>query len=270
MKIKKTIYFFTLFFVLTGCFNWIKEEKTENFKIEKDGYDTLYIYSINGDIDINSGEADSVNVEVKETAYGMTHSEAKTKLEKINIKREKTGNTYKIIYEGPETNAGASFILNDVSEKYIKIENTNGRITADTIKGGTVENTNGNIVLLKSTGSINFITTNGSMTIKDFSGDNLITEATNGGYNITINGKEENEEIRIASGTITTTNGNITITLSKKLSVEIDFNTTNGNITIEGASFEKNSGQYARLKLNEGKNHMSIETTNGNIEVIVK
>ena len=260
-----------LFFAACYC-TYIEETETVTFTIEEE-FTILYVETIHGNIDINTSTGDDtgIDVTVDKFAYACTEEDALEYLDKITIKTELSGDTYKVIVEFPYNNIPFGFntygiahlTFDNYKDKQIILKTTNGNIDCEEIIGGTIETKNGNVSVKKSAATIEIETDNGKIdceeitngTLKTTNGtisvkkavDTIAIEATNGSIEVeefsgdefdleTVNGDISLEVSGndTVNGTLKTTSGKISLALSQHLSCFVELTTNNGIIVLDG------------------------------------
>jgi DUF4097 and DUF4098 domain-containing protein YvlB len=260
-----------LFFTACYCI-YLEETETVTFTIEED-FTTLYVETINGNIDINTSDDNDtdIDVTVEKLAYACTEDDALDYLDKIIIKTELAGDTYKVIIEFPNNlipgnfNAygGAHLTFDNFKDKRVILKTTNGNIECEEIIGGTIKTTNGDVAVKKATAPIEIETGNGKIdceeiiggTIKTTNGDvavkkaegTIAIEATNGSIEVeefsgdefdleTVHGGISIEVLGngAVDGTLKITSGKISLVLSQNLSCSVELKTNNGAIDLDG------------------------------------
>ena len=146
---------------------------------------------------------------------------------------------------GNDGNASIDYDVTVPRTTDLKVENTNGSITASDVTGVIrLATTNGRITAERCTGSMNAGTTNGSIRA---------------------------ELLAVASGKsmkFETTNGSITLMVPASFAADIQAETTNGSIRTDLPVTTKSfSRRELRGTLNGGGAELGLYTTNGSIEV---
>jgi len=269
-----------LLFICSSCdLDLVKETETETFTVEHD-FEILYVETKAGKIDINnSGSTDGgVDVLVEKFAYGLTDFEARNDLDKITIKTELDGNTYKIIVESPyddmrpdlSFNGGANLTLNNVNGKQVKLITFAGVIDCEEIPGGDIKTAAGLVTVEKSEGTLTVEAAAGEIDVKEFWGDQFTLKSTAGSIDINVMGSGP------IDGSISATAGSISLDLSEDRSCKVEVSTDVGDININGVddfdednNFPGISGN-ASFELNDAEGEIFVETTVGEIDVNVK
>ena len=269
-----------LLLLFTSCdLDLVKETETETFSIEDD-FEILYVETKAGKIDINNSDSTdgAVDVSVEKFAYGLTEFEARSDLNKITIRTELDGNTYKIIVESPyddihsdlSFNGGANLTLNNVNGKQVKLITTAGEIECEEIPGGDIRTTAGLVTVEKSEGTLTVEAAAGSIDVKEFWGDEFSLETTAGSIDINVMGSGT------IDGSLNASTGSISLDLSMDRSCTVDVSTDVGGIHINGVddfdednNFPGISGN-ASFELNDAEGEIFVETTVGEIDVHVK
>ena len=255
----------------------------------------LIIDNINGSIEITGWDKDYVDVAVtKKTTKG---SKALEKVDIIMTQKDDIVLETKHLKKNPKV----TVIYEVHVPKKILLKNirsSNGSITIkDAGKTDIVRTSNGSISIENCTGKINVNTSNGSITAEDIDGSVIahtsngriklvniegLTSATtsNGSIQVlnsanignlkTSNGSIKAHIVNVSSDVdITSSNGSITLYLTKDLNANIEAKTSNGKIklydfpiTVNDISKTKVSGS-----IGDGGNLLDLRTSNSNIHL---
>lgn len=228
---------------------------------EADNNTTLNVTNINGQIEIDSWNGDKVELEaIKRTNYGDEE------LQKVHIIVNRIDDELK------------------VETKYSAIENV--RVSVDmkikvpeNVTVGSIETTNGNIMISNTKGNTTAITTNGNIAISNVEGY-ITASSSNGALDIqrttgigdlsTTNGKIEAHVLDIREDIdIRCTNGGITVYIDPSLDANIEMETTNGHISMNEIELVVTRLESTHVEgvIGEGGNTIDIRTTNGNVNL---
>jgi DUF4097 and DUF4098 domain-containing protein YvlB len=217
-----------------------------------DANGTLEISNINGKIDVQAIDGNTVDVTAVKKARGVSSEAAKAALERVTITEDVSSSRVKIATK-QERNAGGLFGGPNVNVEYhVKVP-----------AGAEVRfsNTNGSIDLQGLKGRINAETTNGGVKARDVSGQ-IDASTTNGGLDIDL------ARIAEGGGKFECTNGGIKVRVPRDAKATISASIVNGGIHTQDLNVET-SGETSRRRLegrlNGGGPKIQIEGTNGGI-----
>lgn len=179
---------------------------------------------------------DKLTVDVRQTGDGV--------LIETRMPRRDNGGFFDMLF-GNDGNASVDYDVTIPRASDLKVENTNGGITASDVSGTiNLATTNGRIEALRCSGTINAGTTNGSI---------------------------KAELVAVASGKpmkFETTNGSISLAVPPSFAADVEAETTNGSIRTDLPVTTKSfSRRELRGTINGGGAQLGLYTTNGSIEV---
>lgn len=142
-----------------------------------------------------------------------------------------------------------------------RVSAKNGDATATGVAGdATLESTNGAVTARDVDGYVSLSSTNGTLRARGVAGLDG-AETTNGSVDVVVPAVES--DVSLAS-----TNGSITAALAPTLDATVVASTTNGGVTATGLPFAgRSGGDSLRGTLGDGTHRLTVETTNGEIEL---
>lgn len=212
----------------------------------------IEIDNVNGSIDVETSDGNTVDVVAQKTARGASAEAAKLALERIEIAETVSPDSIKI--ETKLQRAGGIFDRGGGEVRYIVRVPAGSEVKFSTVNGG--------IELAGLKGRIDAETVNGGIKARDVSGQ-IDASTTNGGVDV--------ELARLAEGgaKLGCTNGGIRIRLPADSKATISASVANGGITTNGLQLETSESTRRRLeaRLNGGGARIAIEGTNGGIRI---
>lgn len=180
---------------------------------------------------------DKLSIDVRQSSSGVA-------IETRMPKRSDGGGFLDFLF-GNDGNASIDYDVTVPRSTDLKVENTNGSITASDVAGVIdLSTTNGRIEAIRCSGSMNAGTTNGAIRA---------------------------ELVQVSSGKpmkFETTNGSITLLVPPSFAANVSAETTNGSIRTDLPVTTKSfSRRELRGTLNGGGAELGLYTTNGSIEV---
>src|SRR3954451_1442845 len=214
----------------------------------------LEISNVNGKINVQPADGNTVEVVALKKAKGPSSEAAKAALERIEI-------------------------IDNASPGHVKIETKMNRSGGGMFNGGSlqveyrvkvpagaevkVETVNGGIEVTGLKGRVNAETTNGGVQDRDIAGA-LVATTTNGGLDIDLAQMPE------GGVKLECTNGGITVRLPRDAKATISARISNGGISADGLSIETIGDPSRRRlegRLNGGGPRLDIEGTNGGVRL---
>jgi len=223
----------------------------------------IKVFNTNGSIDISKWDKDSVEVfAVKKTRCDSSE------LDKVEIQVTMDpvngGMTIKTVYIKKNARVTVNYEIKLPANVTVdSVDNTNGTILLDGVKGDAVVNTsNGQIDIENVDGWVSATTSNGAINITGTTGV-LEAETSNGSIKVEIPNMR-NEDVNIE-----TTNGSIKAYISSNLNVNIEMRTSNGTISIHDIQIVVTESSSTLLKgtIGTGGPTIFIKTSNGNVDV---
>jgi hypothetical protein len=212
---------------------------------------TVEIRNTNGEIKLEPGDGNTVEVVAKRTARASTQETANSALKSIEI--QETASPTHIVIDSARGITDLSFAVSREVEYAVRVpkwanvvlKTTNGEILAAGISGSArLESTNGEIQALALEGSVRAETTNGDVRIE-------LNKLAEDGINCS------------------TTNGEIVLTLPASAKASLTAETNNGGIDTSGLDLKVTSKDRNDLRatLGGGGPLIKLDTTNGAIKV---
>ncbi len=248
-----------LVFPLFGCTGYDEiEESQETYKIE--ACTKLSVHNRNGSIRVTGWDEDYVEVHVvKRTDKG------KAELEKVRIQISTDGETV-IRTEYSDWTAKVSVRLRISVPAFVlvnRIENSNGKIELEGIKGDVIASTsNGGIGITSVDGCVTAHTSNGSIDIQGATGV-LRAETSNGSIKAGVLSVRDEDVV------IGTSNGSVELYVSSDLNADIDMRTSNGKVSIHDIEMTiiESSPNYISGKIGDGGSCIRAITSNGSVNL---
>ena len=166
--------------------------------------------------------------------------------------------------------SGVHLKLNVKADK-VNLKSTNGDVSCPAITEGDIVTTNGAISVQNASGPLFITTSHGAISIENFSGNMLSATTENASIYCRVS------STALQSATLETTNGNISLSLSKQLPCLVELSTTNGNIDFDGVSpddiiigdnfFAGTSFRKETYVRNGSGGYITAQTTNSAIDV---
>ena len=210
------------------------------------------ISNVNGKIDVQPSEGNTVEVVALKKAKGPSSEAAKTALDRITITEDASGGNVKIDTK-LQRSGGGLFNGGQLQVEYHVKVPAGAEVKFTTVNGG--------IDLEGLKGHINAETTNGGVHAKSVSGQ-IDASTTNGGLDIDLATMPEGG-VKLGC-----TNGGIKLRLPRDAKATISARITNGGISAGDLAIE-GSGENSRRRLdgrlNGGGPRIDIEGTNGGI-----
>ena len=212
----------------------------------------IEIANVNGGIDVEPSEGNTVDVLARKTARGATPEAARQALERIEIAESVSAGVIKIETKVQRTGgflnrggAEVKYVVRVPLGADVKLSTVNGGIEMSGLKGRIqAETVNGGIKAREVAGEIDASTTNGGVDVE-------VTQLADGGAKLGC------------------TNGGIKMRLPSGAKATISASVVNGGITTNGLQLETSESTRRRLeaRLNGGGPRIEIEGTNGGIRI---
>lgn len=250
-----TVMIFALSVLAARAF--AEEAAQERFEktYELAGVTKVRIQNVNGIIRIETGDKDQLHVVAIKKVKG---ADAEDTLKQTEIRVTKTGETisietvlpkkmnrFRFLFWGRQDNADVEYDVTLPAGIRVEAETVNGRIVATGRTGALVLNTvNGSVKVESQDAPLKVNTVNGSVEVA-FAGP-------------------------MRKADLETVNGSVTVSCSKESSIRYDLQTVNGRIQSEFASLNvegKWGPKEARGDINGGREHLSVETVNGEVRL---
>jgi hypothetical protein len=209
------------------------------------------ISNVNGKIDVEPSDGNTVEVSALKKAKGASPEAAKAALERITITEDTSGGNVRI--ETKLARSGGSFLNGGQLqvEYHVKVP-AGAEVKFTTVNGG--------IDLSGLKGRINAETTNGGVHARAVTGQ-IDASTTNGGLDIDL------AQVPEGGVKLECTNGGIKLRLPRDGKATISARITNGGISAGDLPIETSEHNRRRLdgRLNGGGARIDIEGTNGGI-----
>ena len=263
MKKHYLIIFFGFVIILSGISGCFGPQTTDYFNHEYEVGDNtiLKVTTINGQIEINSYDGDTVTVNaIKKSSFGQ---EELDKIEIVVIEDE-NGLEIETKYFGQRLTI-PSVDMNIKVPKNVTVNSvttSNGDIQISSVKGNVIaKSSNGAIIIEDVSGYVSATTSNGKIDVKKTTGIKDLKTA-NLGINAEVYDFKDNVSI-------STSNGGITVYINTSLNANIEMTTSNGQISIKDVTLNIQSSEDKHIEglLGEGGNLLDIQTSNGNINL---
>jgi len=147
----------------------------------------------------------------------------------------------------------------------IQVTDTNGNIEASTLSATSIKigTTNGNVhASIGSTRSVTLTTISGRVDLTCFECVNATATTTNGGITARLS-----TVVPTGSYAMTSTNGNVDVSLPSSSSCKLGANTTNGAISTSGLGLSAQAGTTLNATLLTGSATVNLKTVNGSITI---
>jgi hypothetical protein len=225
-------------------------EWRKSYPLDASGH--LEISNINGKINVEPSNGNTVQVVAIKKAKGPTPEAAKAALERIQIADDASAGRVRIETK-VAPGGGGMFNRGSLQVEY--------RVRVPVGAEVKVETVNGGIEVSGLKGRVNAETTNGGVQARDIEGT-LVATTTNGGLDIDLAQMPE------GGVKLECTNGGIRVRLPREAKATISARISNGRISADGLAIETIGDQSRRRlegRLNGGGPRLEIEGTNGGI-----
>lgn len=242
--------------MFTGCTlfqkRYVKTEKKE-ISVNTTGKKKIILSNTNGDIRVVKNSGDSLLTIKAEATFHLTKKEMQEEGEKIRFKLDTNDNVIRINMDFVRERKFRFFNVNFGSDiNYdlyvpegidVNIDNTNGKTE--------IENITNNIIVDITNGNVNLSNTPGNVRVE------------------TVNGKVTCELDSTKGVDIKTTNGSVTMKLSRTFTGRFRLETVNGKINKKDFDFKDvdDEKKYFKGTLGNSDVDVKIETTNGKISL---
>lgn len=224
-----------------------QDEWSRSYPIGAQG--RVEVLNTNGLIEVVATDGNQVEVRAERIARASTDDDAKQLLEQVRIKEDVTPDVVRLETVlpsgGPFHRHGEiRYHLRVPSHVSVRLQNTNGQVRIDGVKG-----------------DVQATTTNGGVRGRELSGA-VDARTTNGGVQLdvrTISPKGLRAE---------TTNGGVDVTVPEDVKAEIVASCVHGGISLNGLKVDGDTSRNrVEGKLNGGGPRITVETTNGGIRL---
>jgi hypothetical protein len=260
-------------------------EETVTQSFTPDGTPRLVVEMFNGTVDVVTGSEDTVKIDVVKRGGGVSQAAAEDDLKNVEVTMAQDGDTIRVVAKRTDQrvdigNSGASAKLRVPDGAILDLRSGNGAITASgPVSDVKAETSNGPIDVRGALGRLALNTSNGAITVNGGSGP-IDVETSNGSIDITadnavVAGRTSNGSVSftgsLAQGRseLTTSNGNIVVTLPANAQFAVDADTSNAKISSDFAVTSQNFSDN-RLLGTVGSDPgvtLRLQTSNGPIEI---
>ena len=225
-------------------------EWRKTYELQPGGH--VEISNVNGKIDVQPGNGNTVEVVALKSARAASTEAARQALDRIEIQENVSPGDVRI--QTRMQRSGALFSGGNLQVEYTVRVPAGADVKFSTVNGG--------IEITGLTGRINAETTNGGIKARDISGP-IEASTTNGGVEVDIAQLAE-PGVRLGC-----TNGGIRLRLPGDAKATISARITNGGIDTSGLQLDTSESSRRRLdgRLNGGGTRIDIEGTNGGIRI---
>jgi Putative adhesin len=231
----------------------VRSEWKKSYTLSEGG--RVEIDNVNGRIEVEAWDGDTVDVRAERIGKGSTPDAAKRMLDRIEIRERATPTEVRI----QTSVARASGWLGGGAEvRYLVKVPAGAEIDVETVNGG--------IEVSGVRGKVTAETTNGGVTARRIAGP-IEASTTNGGVDVDV------DEIAERGIDLGCTNGGINLRLPRDSKATLSATITNGGISTDGLDVEL-TGQASRRRLegrlNGGGPRIVLAGTNGGIRISPK
>jgi len=268
MTLCRTLPVALIVFVFSGCtaFN-ARHIRTDQGTTSAKGAEVLELSTFNGGVTISPGDGTDVEYSIRYTAYGETDADAQAACETLFCEVSQEGGVLKITALNPKqhSSAGAAFELTVPHSLAIRVETTNGHVTASGLGSGlTVDTTNGTIDCKTVSGNLDLQSSNGDISVFDASGT-VRLKTSNG--NVRYSGVLAGMKNKLSSR-----NGSIQLSISPDIPTYVNASTNNGRVNCKLPRVNTTAESRTSLKSiigSEGNSQTAVQlnTSNGSITV---
>ncbi len=212
----------------------------------------IEVGNINGGIDVEPSEGNTVDILAQKTARGATPEAAKQALERIEIEESVSASMIKV--ETKVQRTGGFLNRGGAEVKYIVRVPLGADVKFSTVNGG--------IEINRLKGRIQAETVNGGIKAREVAGE-IDASTTNGGVEVDLT------QLAEGGAKLGCTNGGIKMRLPAEARATISASIANGGITTNGLQLEtsESTRRHLEARLNGGGPRIEIEGTNGGIRI---
>ena len=268
-----TLVAVTLLLAVIGCSAGPTETRDDSFTVSESP--ELVVRSDNGSIEVNSGPEGEVRVEATLRGADRIEYEVRQDGDEITVDVRIDGG-WQFFRPSPE----ADITVTAPSTTDMDLRTSNGSIELSDIEGsGTLDTSNGKIVLGNVTGDFNGNTSNGAIEIDGMEGKAVLAtsngrvdvQQANGSFDVrTSNGDISFSGEMTAGGTnrLVTSNGSVDVVLEGEPSVSLEASTSSGEITTDLPIDVESSDEDSLVgTIGAGEADLYIRTSNGDVTI---
>ena len=211
---------------------------------------SVEIVNVNGPIEVEAVEGDTLDVKARLVAHGATEEAAQAALKKVEIREEASAGKVRL----------EAWYPREPRRQAIEVSYT---IRAPRTANVRLRTVNGRVKIEGALAGLNVETTNGGVEGHAL-GESVVATTTNGGI------KVDMAKLGGDGVSLETTNGSIDVGLPGDAKATVAARCVNGGISVSNLPFEK-TGAGSRRKLdgtiNGGGPALRLETVNGGIRV---
>ncbi len=207
--------------------------------------------NVNGSITVSAVQETTITAEITKKCRGEDKDDAEEHIDNIVINEDISDGTLILEADMPHNdenrNYRADFDITIPEFIYLDLATVNGRISiTDMVAGAKVRITNGEIITRNLQGGIDGVTVNG-----EIDSDLALLAAAKSAF-------------------LTTTNGDVMLSLPADVSASFDASTVNGEVTVTGftsVDYTTNLPTHKAGTIGSGDATITITVTNGNITI---
>ncbi len=220
------------------------------------------IKSINGSINVDVWEKDSVRVEALIEVKSRSSRDAKEFLDQVEIVVNRMGRNLEIEPDYPKVRGGNS-ILDWIFGRRRPNVTIRFNVLVPRKVNLDLKSVNGRVVVDGVEGDQKFKTTNGVIDAENLKGS-VYARTTNGGIRVEMVGFNRGAQVSIS-----TTNGGIKLSLPDKIQADVEASTVNGGISTDFPLQVKGKFNSKRINgsINGGGSLIKLRTVNGSIKI---
>lgn len=222
----------------------------------------------NGGITVEATQDTVIAAVITRTCRGKNKAEAEDHIDNVVVEDNIAGGTLTLTADmptGTARNYGASFEISAPEPVYLELVTSNGEISLSRmVAGADATTSNGGISLEDTGGYVELHTSNGAVNLERHDGG-VTANTSNGNIDcdiVELGGRE--------SATLSTSNGNVTLSLPPDVSTRFDATTSNGQVSVTGfadVTYTVNEPTHKAGRIGEGDSEVTITTSNGNITI---
>lgn len=243
-------------------------EVTETRTWTAAGVERISASSENGDITVEATEDTVITALITRACRGKNRADAEDHIDNVVVEDSAAGGTLTLTAEMPistRRSYGASFEISAPQSVYLELLTSNGEISlSGMVAGADATTSNGAISLDDTRGYAELHTSNGAVDLDRHDGG-LRANTSNGNIDCDIIELAESE-----SATLSTSNGNVTLSLPGDVSTRFDATTSNGQVSVSGfedVTYTVNEPTHKAGRIGAGDAEVAISTSNGKVTI---